>query len=114
MVVVLVEVAMRVVVLIRVVDTCRLKTLEVVTLLMVLLGMVLVMVMAATVLVTAVLEGTRIQLVRHTGIQLVSLELGLEVVQEVHGEDKLQRVTVMWDMEMLLLRGLVVRVPVQQ
>ena len=44
---------------------------------------------------------------------LVSLELGLEVVQEVHGALKHHRVMGMWDMEMQL-RGVVLVVLVQQ
>ena len=109
----MVEVDTRVV-LIRV-DTCRLKTLEAVILLTVVLGMVLlVMVMEATVWVMEGLEGMEIHLVRLMGT-LVSLELGLEVVQEVLGEVKRRLVTVTWDMEMLLLlRGAVLVVLVQQ
>jgi hypothetical protein len=50
-----------------------------------------------------VLEGMGIQLVRLMGT-LVSLELGLEVVQGVRGAVKRhRRVTVMLDMGMLLL-----------
>ena len=112
----MVEVAMRVVVLIRVIDTCSLKTLEVVILLMVLLlGMVLAMVMEATVQVMGVLEeGMAIHLVRRMGI-LVALELVLEVVRDLHGKVKHHRVMVTtWDMEMLLLLLGVVLVQVQQ
>lgn len=113
--VVLVEVATRVVLI--PVDICRLKTLEVVVILLmgVLLGMVLVMVMEAAVQVMGVLEeeGMGIHLVRLMGI-LVALELGLEVVRDRHGKVKHHRVTVTtWDMEMLLLLLGVVLVLVQ-